>query len=99
MFPSTTRPIYIKNELGMHVYPTSITEGITCYYIKRPKKAEWNYTEINSVALYNSGSSVDFELHESEENTLVMKILVLAGINIKDQELTQFGIAKETTAK
>ena len=99
MFPTTTRPIYIKNELGMHVYPTSITEGITCYYIKRPKKAEWNYTEINSVALYNSGSSVDFELHESEENTLVMKILVLAGINIKDQELTQFGIAKETTAK
>ena len=99
MFPTTTRPIYIKNELGMHIYPTSITEGITCYYIKRPKKAEWNYTEINSVALYNSGSSVDFELHESEENTLVMKILVLAGINIKDQELTQFGIAKETTAK
>ena len=99
MLPSTTRPIYIKNEVGIHVYPNTISEGITCYYIKKPRIPSWNYTEINSVALYNSGSSIDFELHPSEENTLVMRILTLSGINMKNQELTQIGMAKEAQAK
>ena len=99
MLPSTTRPIYIKNERGINVYPKTIESGISCYYIKKPKTVYWNYTEINSVALYNSGSSIDFELHASEENTLVMRILTLSGINMKNQELIQIGMAKEAAAK
>jgi hypothetical protein len=97
--PSLKRPIYIRNSAGIVVYPTSITDGVSCYYIRKPHTVSWNYTEVNSVALFNSGSSVDFELHDSEENTLVMKILVLAGVNIKDQALTQIGMAKEAQAK
>tara|TARA_R100001463_G_scaffold1136_5_gene4883 strand:+ start:53 stop:1825 length:1773 start_codon:yes stop_codon:yes gene_type:complete len=97
--PTLKRPIYIRNSAGIIVYPTSITDGVSCYYIRKPQTVSWNYTEVNSVALFNSGSSVDFELHESEENTLVSKILVLAGINIKDQALTQIGMAKEAQAK
>jgi len=97
--PSLKRPIYIRNSAGIVVYPTSITNGISCYYIRKPHTVSWNSTEVNSVALFNSGSSTDFELHDSEENTLVMKILVLAGVNIKDQALTQIGMAKEAQAK
>jgi hypothetical protein len=99
MLPSTKRPIYIKNKRGINVYPKTIETGISCYYIKKPKTVSWNYTEINSVALYNSNSSVDFELHPSEESNLVIRILTLSGINMKDQALIQIGMAKEGAAK
>ena len=46
---------------------------------------------VNEQALYNAGSSQDFELHVSEEITLVMKILGLAGIVIQKQELVALG--------
>ena len=67
--------------------------------MSRPTDVSWNYTEINGAALYNSASSVDFELHESEENTLVIKILALAGISIKDPQLMQVAMAKEQQTK
>jgi hypothetical protein len=74
-------------------------QDIKCNYIRRPSEVSWGYTEINSTALYNSASSTDFELHESEENTLVIKILALAGISIKNPELMQVAMAKESQTK
>ena len=78
---------------------TFASDDIKCNYIRKPNDVSWGYTEINSTALYNSASSIDFELHGSEENTLVIKILALAGVSIKDQELAQFGMAKEQQTK
>lgn len=59
---------------------TFASNDIKCNYIKKPTKANWGYTEINGSALYNSASSTDFELHASEETSLVYKILALSGI-------------------
>jgi len=78
---------------------TFTATDIKCNYIRRPYDVSWSYTEINSTALYNSASSTDFELHESEENTLVMKILALAGISIQNPELMQVAMAKESQTK
>lgn len=78
---------------------TFTATDIKCNYIRRPNEVSWGYTEINSTALYNSASSTDFELHESEENTLVIKILALAGISIKNAELMQVAMAKEQERK
>jgi len=44
--------------------------------------------------LYNSTNSTDFELHESEETTLVMKILELAGVAMNKAEITQVAMGK-----
>lgn len=60
--------------------PGLITSGVTVEVFGVPKKAEWAYVVVNDVALYNSSVAVDFELHPSEEDTLVIKILELAGI-------------------
>ena len=46
---------------------------------------------VNEQALYNATTSTNFELHVSEETTLVMKILGLAGIVIQRQELMALG--------
>jgi hypothetical protein len=40
-------------------------------------------------ALYDSTTSVDFELHISEETELVIKVLEFAGISTQDIEVYQ----------
>ena len=41
--------------------------------------------------VYNLNSSINFELHASEETQLVNKILRLAGISIKQMDIMQAG--------
>jgi hypothetical protein len=42
---------------------------------------------------YSSANSIDFSLHDSEEVALITKILLLAGVTIKDPNVVQ--IAKQ----
>ena len=56
------------------------TSGITVECFRIPKPVEWAYVVVNSKALYNSYATTDFEFHISEEDTLVYRILELAGI-------------------
>ena len=103
--PTTSRPIYIRTsgstestrERSIQVYPTSITSGVTCNYIARPTPPNWTYTVVVGKALYNGTAAdlQDFELHKSEENNLVLKILSLAGVSIKDAILYQAAEAAE----
>ena len=51
---------------------------VECFRI--PVPVNWAYVVVNGKALYNSNVTVDFELHRSEEDTLIVKILELAGI-------------------
>jgi len=74
---------------------TFATDDIKCNYIRKPATVNWNYTEINGTALYNSASSTDFELHDAEEPTLVYRILALAGVSISDPGLYQIAAAEE----
>ena len=46
-------------------------------YVKKPNTVLWSGVEINGKVLYNASASVDFELHSSEENALIVKILSL----------------------
>ena len=59
--------------------------------MKKPAKVEWGYVVTNEQALYNASSSDNFELHASEEITLVVKILGLVGIVIQKQDLMALG--------
>ena len=74
------------------------TANVTCNYIKKPATVKWTYTVSDTYkALYNDGASdkQDFELHKSEENNLIEKILQLAGISTKDSVLYQAASAEE----
>jgi len=78
---------------------TDTNTNINLSYIKRPTKVIWGYTVINDKALYNSGSSVNFELHQSEETELVYKILSLAGITIAKPGLGTYAEQQITAQK
>lgn len=94
--PSTTLPVYTKTSgTAIQVYPITITSGVTCNYITRPVTVQWAYTVVFEQAMYNSNASVNFQLHESEETELVIKILALAGIMLKDPNMYQTASAED----
>jgi len=103
--PSSTNPVYIQNiqttssVWSITVYPSSINGGtgqvITATYIRKPVEASWTSQTVVGNALYDSSNSTNFELHDSEEANLVIKILVYAGLSIQDPEISQIAENKE----
>tara|TARA_R110000824_G_scaffold392614_1_gene591130 strand:- start:550 stop:1299 length:750 start_codon:yes stop_codon:yes gene_type:complete len=93
-------PIYRESvELDQDIEPwngRAIDSGfVTVELVKRPEKVEWGYDVINERALYNASRSTSFKLHPSEETELVLKILGLAGIVIKQQDIAEGAAAHE----
>ncbi len=103
--PTNRRPVYIKFlsttspvGYGIRVYGNGgavLSTPIWCNYIKVPNTVEWGYNVIAKKALYNASNSTNFELHNSEETKLVIKILELAGIIINKPGLISVAAGKE----
>ena len=87
--PTESYPVFYERADGLIVKPNTITEAVICTYLKKPKKAMWGYVVVGGNALYDDTTSQSFELHASEENNLVLKILALSGLAIKDLSLYQ----------
>jgi len=95
--PTDARPVYVrKTNSIIKLFPASptvayTTGNVTCNYIAKPLTPNWTYQVIGNQALYNSAASdaQNFELHPSEENQLVYKILELAGIILNKPDVIQ----------
>ena len=96
--PSDTRPVAnvsgnILSVVGSNnatLTPTEIS------YVKKPSKAVWGYFVVNDKALYSVTTSINFELHPSEEIELVYKILKFAGVSMQRSDIAQAGQALES---
>ena len=64
-------------------------EAFEVSYYKRPSSPSWGYIVVNGKALFNANTSTNFELHGSEEADLVYKMLILAGLTIKQPDVQQ----------
>mgnify|MGYP003145730156 FL=1 len=102
--PTEKRPVYTRTSATkIVIYPTSATPSfststLNCNNIAKPATPKWTYTVVVNKALFNSTTDTqNFELHESEEEKLVIKILQLAGISIKDTLLIQTASAAESS--
>ena len=101
--PSNRRPVYVrKTDSVIKLFPASptvsySTSNVTCNYIAKPADPNWTYVVVNNRALHNSSASdkQDFELHASEESTLVNKILELAGVIINKPGLSEVILRNE----
>ena len=89
------RTVYVREgNDAVTIYPTPIativdTVPFEIQFFKKPTPPNWGYVVVSEKALYNSGASVNFELHASEEEVLVIRILELAGITINRPDLHQ----------
>ena len=94
--PTSKRPIYVRRSSSITVYPENV--DFTYTYVRRPNVPKWGYVVVGGKALYDSstGKTVHFELHQSEENELVYKILKFAGLSMKRDDLASGGQGLET---
>jgi|TARA_R110000824_G_scaffold83253_6_gene208415 hypothetical protein len=98
----TRDPVYVESEIGnqdVQVFDSDgqVVGGVTVEIIVPPNKAEWGYDVVGEKALHNGspGRTFHFEVHESEETKLVLKILEQAGVIIEDPNLVQYANQKQ----
>jgi hypothetical protein len=95
---TTTFPTYLYENQKLFVRPTSITNNIQVDYIRKPLDPIWGFT-VGTLGQYQYNAtpfsatvttgSRDFELHISEQTELILRILVYAGIVIRDPQIIQ----------
>ena len=97
-----SRSVYVRsNNTTLKVYPTPTEEtSYTLDYYRIPKTPVWDYVVINGRALFNNAgtNSQDFELHISEEENLVSRILQMSGVAIQRPDIQQAGAVDKQTA-
>ena len=112
-YPSRRRPIYVRRKnfftegsntnshnLVIDIYPSFDTDiTVSVEYFKKPKHPMWGFVVVNQKPLYNLNTSINFELHPSEEEPLVTRILTLAGVAIEKPGLVQGAMADQQVTK
>ena len=93
---TVTRSTFVREEssqIRIYPAPTESTNFAVSYY-KIPANPNWTYIVVDEKALYNSSASdaQNFELHASEEEKLVTRILQLAGVVMKQPDIQQAAI-------
>ena len=95
LYPKTSRPIFTRvSSTTIRITPDpGNSTSCTVTYYKEPTTPSFGYVVVSEKALYNSNTSVDFELASSEEEQLVSRILLLSGTIIKQPDIAQTGAA------
>jgi len=86
----------------IYVYPKDITSDISVSYIRKPNPLGviWGYTGLGGVAwtsgpyIYSPANSIQFDLDPSEQTNIIARILLYAGIIIRDPEIVQAAYQK-----
>tara|TARA_R110002073_G_scaffold69949_4_gene173275 strand:- start:306 stop:1037 length:732 start_codon:yes stop_codon:yes gene_type:complete len=98
--PTLSRPVSYLVEAGLVIaigagstFATPTTHSISLSYIRQPVRVQWGYVVISGQALYNEAAdrTTNFELHSSEETELVYKILKLAGVAMRRDDIMKAG--------
>ncbi len=86
--PTNVNPIYIYENNQLTLYPTTITSDLSVSYIRKPIPPIWSFSP-GSPYVFQPTSSCNFELHPSEKVELIVRILLYAGLVIRNQEVIQ----------
>jgi len=88
-------PTYLYENNKIFVNPKTITNSLEVSYVRKPKDVVWNFTPgtlgqyvFNSTTAVTN-PSIDFELMISEQTTVILRILLYAGLIIKDPTVIQ----------
>ena len=103
-----TRSVFVREDSdSLTIYPAASSatwnldtnsdgqndaEGFEVSYYSAPSTPNWGYVVAGEKALYNASTSVNFQLHVGEEENLVSRILMLAGVTIQKPEIQQAGV-------
>jgi hypothetical protein len=87
--PTETYPVYaMGGDNKISIAPSSIQSDVIAIYVRYPVDPVWWYVTLtNGEPMYDPSNSVDFEVAEDDEPTLVNKILEKAGLSIREPEV------------
>jgi len=92
-------PTYLYENNKLFVNPKTIINNLQIDYLRKPTNPKWNFTVGTTLGQYiftpttatsPAIPSVDFELMSSEQTTVILKILVYAGLIIEDPTAIQY---------
>jgi len=83
-------PVYLYENNKLFIQPATITGNIVVDYVRKPNDVVWGFN-VGTLGqyIYNNETSVNFELHESEQTEVILKILQYSGIIIRDPQIVQ----------
>ena len=82
------------------LYPAQTSNiNIVIHYWRLPVTPNWAYVVVNEKALFNANLAEDFELHFSEEEHLVTRILQLSGVVTKNADVVQSALMDRAQTK
>ena len=87
--PTDQYPLYLYEDNKLYLKPVAINSSISVSYVKKPADVIWNF-EIPSgqnYYQYIASGSQDFELDVSEQPEVIIKVLLYAGVVVKDYNL------------
>jgi hypothetical protein len=81
-------PIGLKTSNKIKVIPLTL-DSVTISYLRNPIVAKWTYTVLSGVEMYDPGKSgfKEIDIHPSEEDDLIIRVLQSFGINLKEKDL------------
>tara|TARA_R110000822_G_scaffold9263_2_gene36025 strand:- start:789 stop:1586 length:798 start_codon:yes stop_codon:yes gene_type:complete len=90
--PSLFSPISMYEDYRLKVAPSTITAGLYASFIRKPRNVVWNFTvdsSNNNAYSWDATNSTNFELLQSEQTEVIVKILLYSGVVIKDYQVVQ----------
>jgi len=102
--PDLDYPVYKQNSNNFSFFPGSLSGNILINYIRKPQTIKWNYSlGTQGQYTYQSIGSQNFEIAEEDRTELIIRILLYAGVIIRDpsivQTATQMSIAEDVNEK
>ena len=81
----------------IQLYPSQDSYTGTLYYMKRPIKPVYGYDIVGGRQIvYNPSTSTQLQWRDTDVDTILLKALSSIGINLSDQEVSQFAELKSS---
>ena len=89
--PSENFPVYLYESGKLNIKPPTIQTNVEATFLRKPKNVVWNFEIPSGENYYEyvAGDSQDFELHSSEQVDVITRILLYAGVVVKDYQIVQ----------
>ena len=95
--PTEEFPVALIEGSRIEIFPQTISSDINIKYYRKPEKPAYSVLEISDgFAIQNLNTSKDFDLPDHYLTEVVGEIARMIGVRLRDDVLTQYGVAETT---
>jgi hypothetical protein len=89
-------PVMVQVANTIKVSPATL-EAATISYLRKVKIPRWTFAVVNGAELFNPSANdfVDADIHPSEEDEIVSRVLMRFGVNLKEQDIQAYTMNKD----